>query len=143
MIFNDRIIRPHMQPLMGMNAFNFILQEFFTNSNPKFKCHNNYPITDTYADKDGNQFIEMALAGYTKADVKVEVTDGVLSIRGTISKEAEDYVYRGISKRAFAKQLQLSEYVECKGAKLEDGMLKVELEYNPPEDKKAKHITVK
>jgi len=85
----------------------------------------------------------MALAGYTKADVKVEVTDGVLSITGTISKEAEDYVYKGISKRAFAKRLQLSEYVQCTGAKLEDGMLKVDLEYNPPEDKKTKQITVK
>ena len=41
------------------------------------------------------------------------------------------------------KRLQLSEYVECTGAKLEDGMLKVELVYDPPEDKKAKKITVK
>jgi len=39
--------------------------------------------------------------------------------------------------------LQLSEYVQCTGAKLEDGMLKVDLEYNPPEDKKPKQITVK
>jgi HSP20 family molecular chaperone IbpA len=33
--------------------------------------------------------------------------------------------------------------VECTGAKLEDGMLKVDLEYNPPEDKRAKLIEVK
>jgi HSP20 family molecular chaperone IbpA len=37
----------------------------------------------------------------------------------------------------------LSEYVECKGAKLEDGMLKVDLFYNPPENKKAKEIKIK
>ena len=55
----------------------------------------------------------------------------------------EDYVHKGIARRAFAKQLQLSEYVQCTGAKLEDGMLKVDLEYNPPEDKKPKQITVK
>ena len=83
------------------------------------------------------------MAGYKKSDVKVEVTDGVISITGNINKEADDYVYRGISKRSFAKQLQLSEYVECTGAKLEDGMLKVDLEYNPPEDKRAKLIEVK
>jgi molecular chaperone IbpA len=83
------------------------------------------------------------LAGYTKSDVKVEVADGVLSIEGSINKEAEDYIYRGISKRAFSKKLQLSEYVECNGAKFEDGMLKVDLEYNPPEDKRAKLIEVK
>ena len=88
----------------------------------------------------------MALAGYKKSEVKVEVTDGVLSIQGSSSftdKEAQAYIHRGISKRSFAKRLQLSEYVECKGAKLEDGMLKVELEYNPPEDKRPKQITVK
>ena len=102
-----------------------------------------HPFYNIKRIKDDKYVLEMALAGYTKSDVKVEVTDGVLSIKGTISKEAEEYVYRGISKRAFAKQLQLSEYVECKGAKLEDGMLKVDLEYNPPEDKKPKTITLK
>ena len=102
-----------------------------------------HPFYNIKRIKDDKYVLEMALAGYTKADVKVEVTDGVLSITGTISKEAEDYVYKGISKRAFAKRLQLSEYVQCTGAKLEDGMLKVDLEYNPPEDKKPKQITVK
>ena len=102
-----------------------------------------HPFYNIKRIKDDKYVLEMALAGYTKSDVKVEVTDGVLSISGTISKDAEDYVYKGISKRAFSKQLQLSEYVECTGAKLEDGMLKVDLEYNPPEDKKPKKITVK
>ena len=102
-----------------------------------------HPFYNIKRIKDDNYVLEMALAGYTKADVKVEVTDGVLSITGTISKEAEDYVYKGISKRAFAKRLQLSEYVQCTGAKLEDGMLKVDLEYNPPENKRPKLIAVK
>ena len=102
-----------------------------------------HPFYNIKRIKDDKYVLEMALAGYTKSDIKVEVADGVLSIRGTINKDAEDYVYRGISKRAFAKQLQLSEYVECTGAKLEDGMLKVDLEYNPPEDKKPKTIEVK
>ena len=102
-----------------------------------------HPFYNIKRIKDDKYVLEMALAGYTKSDIKVEVADGVLSIRGTINKDAEDYVYRGISKRAFAKQLQLSEYVECTGAKLEDGMLKVDLEYNPPENKKPKQIAVK
>ena len=102
-----------------------------------------HPFYNIKRIKDDKYVLEMALAGYKKSEVKVDVTDGVLSIKGNTSKEADDYVHRGISKRSFAKQLQLSEYVECKGAKLEDGMLKVELEYNPPEDKKPKTIEVK
>ena len=86
--------------------------------------------------------LEMAVAGYKKSDIDVQVQDGVLSIKGKSTEDEEDFVHRGIAKRAFSKQLQLSEYVECKGAKLEDGMLKVELFYNPPENKKAKVIKI-
>ena len=87
--------------------------------------------------------LEMAVAGYKKSDISVNVTDGVLSIEGTSSEDKEEFVHKGIAKRAFRRQLQLSEYVECTGAKLEDGMLKVDLNYNPPEDKRPKKITVK
>ena len=82
--------------------------------------------------------LEMAVAGYKKSDIKVTVENGILSVEGQSSDKEEDFVHKGIAKRAFQRQLQLSEYVECSGAKLEDGMLKVELNYNPPEDKKPK-----
>ena len=85
----------------------------------------------------------MALAGWKKSDIKVTVEDGVLSIVGKVEKNNDNYIHKGVAQRAFIKRLQLSEYVECTGAKLEDGMLKVELVYDPPEDKKAKKITVK
>jgi len=87
--------------------------------------------------------LEMAVAGYKKSDIKVTVENGILSVEGQSSDKEEDFVHKGVAKRAFQRQLQLSEYVECKGAKLEDGMLKVDLNYNPPEDKKPKTITVK
>ena len=92
---------------------------------------------------ENKYILEMAVAGYKKSDINVNVQDGVLSIEGMSSEDKEDFVHRGIAKRAFKKQLQLSEYVECKVAKLEDGRLKVELNYNPPEDKKPKKIAVK
>ncbi len=135
-----------MHDLINLNKFltkSIGFEDIFSRFFELEDFNGGHPFYNIKRIKDDKYVLEMALAGYTKSDVKVEVTDGVLSIRGTISKEAEDYVYRGISKRAFAKQLQLSEYVECKGAKLEDGMLKVDLEYNPPENKKPKTITVK
>jgi len=68
--------------------------------------------------------LEMAVAGYKKSDVVVEVQDGVLSIGGeqgaSLSEHEENFVHKGIAKREFRKQFQLSEYVECAGAKLED-----------------------
>ncbi len=102
-----------------------------------------HPFYNIKRIKDDKYVLEMALTGYKKSEVKVEVTDGVLSLRGETRDEKEDYVHKGIARREFSKQLQLSDYVECRGAKLEDGMLKVDLEYNPPEDKKPKTIAVK
>jgi molecular chaperone IbpA len=135
-----------MHDLINLNKFltkSIGFEDIFNRFFEMEDFNGGHPFYNIKRIKDDKYVLEMALAGYTKSDVKVEVTDGVLSITGTISKDAEDYVYRGISKRAFAKQLQLSDYVECKGAKLEDGMLKVDLEYNPPENKKPKTITVK
>ena len=87
--------------------------------------------------------LEIALAGYKKSDIEVQVSDGVLFIEGESPEVKEEFVHKGIATRSFRKQLQLSEYVECTGAKLENGILKVELVYNPPEDKKPKKIAVK
>ena len=66
-----------------------------------------------------------------------------MSIKGKSAEKNEDFIHQGVAKRAFQKQLQLSEYVECVGAKLEDGMLKVELNYIRPESLKRKKIAIK
>jgi molecular chaperone IbpA len=135
-----------MHDLINLNKFltkSIGFEDIFSRFFELEDFNGGHPFYNIKRIKDDKYVLEMALAGYKKSEVKVEVTDGVLSITGNASNEAEDYVHRGISKRSFAKQLQLSEYVECKGAKLEDGMLKVDLEYNPPEDKKPKQITVK
>jgi len=87
--------------------------------------------------------LEMAVAGYKKSDINVNITDGVLSIEGRSSDKDGDFVHKGIANRAFQRQLQLSEYVECSDARLEDGMLKVELKYNPPASKRPKQIAIK
>ena len=135
-----------MHDLINLNKFltkSIGFEDIFSRFFELQDFNGGHPFYNIKRIKDDKYVLEMALAGYKKSEVKVDVTDGVLSIKGNTSKEADDYVHRGISKRSFAKQLQLSEYVECKGAKLEDGMLKVDLEYNPPENKKPKTIEVK
>ena len=71
------------------------------------------------------------------------IENGILSVEGQSSDQEEDFVHKGIAKRSFKRQLQLAEYVECNGAKLEDGMLKINLKHNPPEEKRAKEILIK
>ena len=123
------------------NAIGF--ESFFERFNRLPTINTGFPHYNIKKAGKDKYVLEMALAGYKKSDIEVEVQDGLLSIEGNSSDKEEDFVHKGIAKRAFQRQLQLSEYVECTGAKLEDGMLKVDLNYNPPEDKKPKKIAVK
>ena len=135
-----------MHDLININKFlnrTIGFEDVFTRFFQMEEYNSAYPFYNIKKVDDENYIIEMALAGYKKSDVKVEVEDGVLSISGSAEAADTKYIHKGVAQRAFVKRLQLSEYVECKGAKLEDGMLKVELFYNPPENKKAKEIKIK
>ena len=135
-----------MHDLININKFlnrTIGFEDFFTRFFQMEEYNSTYPFYNIKKVDDEHYSLEMALAGWKKADLDVSVNDGVLSIVGKIKTSADNYIHKGVAQRAFTKRLQLSEYVECKGAKLEDGMLKVELVYNPPEDKKPKKITVK
>ena len=135
-----------MHDLININKFlnrTIGFEDVFTRFFQMEEYNSAYPFYNIKRVDDENYILEMALAGWKKSDIKVTVENGVLSIVGKVEKNNDNYIHKGVAQRAFIKRLQLSEYVECTGAKLEDGMLKVELVYDPPEDKKAKKITVK
>lgn len=94
-------------------------------------------------DKEKYQ-LEMALAGFTKTDVIVEVKENTLTISGRVSdKDTDNFVHRGIAQRSFKRQWSLVEHLEVTSAVLKDGVLKVDMKLNLPEEKKPKTITIK
>ena len=135
-----------MHDLININKFlnrTIGFEDIFTRFFQMQEYDSVYPFYDIKKVDDENYSLEMALAGWKKSDIKVTVEDGVLTVNGSVEKNTDKYIHKGVAQRAFTKRLQLSEYVECKGARLEDGMLKVRLFYNPPESKRAKEISVK
>ena len=104
----------------------------------------NYPPYNIKkVDKEKYQ-LEMALAGFTKTDVIVEVKENTLTISGKVSdKDTDNFVHRGIAQRSFKRQWSLVEHLEVTSAVLKDGVLKVDMKLNLPEEKKPKTITVK
>ncbi len=88
--------------------------------------------------------LDMALAGFSKDDVKVETNDNTLTISASSSdKEDDSYVHKGIAKRAFKRQWTLVEHLEVQDAKLKDGVLTVDMKLNLPEEKKPRTIKIK
>ena len=88
--------------------------------------------------------IEMALAGFSKDELQVEVADGTLSIKTVPSEKEEDkdFLHRGIAKRQFSRRFTLSDDVVVKGADLYNGLLTIDLERVIPEEKKPRSIPI-
>ena len=103
-----------------------------------------FPPYNIRKEGDYNYTIEMALAGFGKKDIEVEITEGTLSVR-SVKENAEDdsTVYRGISYRKFDRKFTVADDVVVNGASLENGMLTINLERVVPEEKKPRLITVK
>ena len=103
-----------------------------------------FPPYNIRKEGDYNYVIEMALAGFGKKDIEVEVADGTLSIRSVKENTEDDStVYRGISYRKFDRKFTMADDIIVNGAKLENGMLSLELERVVPEEKKPRLVAVK
>ncbi len=104
--------------------------------------NDNYPPHNIVRIDEEHFNIEMALAGFSKDDVEVELKDGTLTISGSKSEDERDYAYKGISSRKFSKSFRLAEYVVANGADLVDGILVVNLQLDIPEEKRPQKIKI-
>ena len=104
----------------------------------------NYPPYNIERLTENEYRITMAVAGFGKEDVKIEVKENTLSIRG--EKEEADkertFLHRGIASRAFERRFQLADHVEVRGADVKDGLLSVDLEREVPERLKSRTIEI-
>ncbi len=104
---------------------------------------NGFPPYNIERSDETHYRITLAVAGFREKDLNVEVRDGVLTVAGK-NEEApkDDFLYQGIAARAFERSFQLAEHVEVRAAKLENGLLHVDLERIVPEEKKPRRITI-
>jgi molecular chaperone IbpA len=88
--------------------------------------------------------ITMAVAGFASEEIKLEVREQTLIVRGEKKAEAAErsFVHRGIATRSFERRFQLADHVEVKAADLKDGLLHVELQRNLPERTKPRQIVI-
>src|SRR3990172_13070766 len=104
----------------------------------------NYPPYNIERLTENEYRITMAVAGFGKEDVNIEVKENTLSIRGE-KKEVDterSFLHRGIASRAFERRFQLADHVEVRGADVKDGLLSVDLEREVPERLKPRTIEI-
>lgn len=109
------------------------------------KNNNAYPPYDIEALDEDRYAISLAVAGFTRDELDVQVENGVLTITGNKAQDDKcrrTFLHRGIADRAFERTFSLADYVEITSAKLANGLLSVELKRELPEAMKPKRIEI-
>jgi molecular chaperone IbpA len=89
--------------------------------------------------------ITMAVAGFAEDDLNIELKQNTLTISGKKSERSDsqgEVLHQGIASRAFERRFQLADFVEVRGASLENGLLHVTLKREIPEAMKPRTISI-
>jgi molecular chaperone IbpA len=89
--------------------------------------------------------ITMAVAGFTSTELAIEAKGNALTVTGKKEGKtdtASEFLHQGIAARSFERRFQLADYVEVKGAELDNGLLHISLERHVPEALKPRQIAI-
>ncbi len=103
-----------------------------------------YPPYDLIKLDEDTYRLSLAVAGFSRDNISVTVDNETLVIKGEMEESTDaEIVHKGIAARKFTRTFALGEHMEVTGAKIEDGMLHIEIDRVIPEDKKPKSIRIR
>jgi len=106
----------------------------------------NYPPHNIVKYSDSEYAIEIAVAGFSKPEITVEVDQDQLIVKGKKAETTDSsvqYLHRGLASRDFEQTYTLAEYMEVKDAEVKDGMLIINIERIVPDALQPRSITIK
>ena len=129
-------------------GFDSIFDEFDRMLESTERYNTNYPPYNIHRVDDHNYKIEVALAGYSKEDIEIELKENNLTVRNkpkekVVNDNGIGVIHKGISTRQFERSFTISEDIKVKDAELINGLLTIDLERIIPEEKKARLISIK
>ena len=128
-------------------GFDSIFDEFDRMLESTERYSTNYPPYNIKRVNDTDYRIEVALAGYSKDDIEVELKDSALTVRNkskeqTVDEKGNGVIHKGISTRQFERAFTISEDIKVKDAELKNGLLTIDLERIIPDEKKPRLIDI-
>ena len=128
-------------------GFDSIFDEFDRLLESSERYSSNYPPYNINKLNENDYKIEVALAGYSKDDIELELIENTLTVRNkskekVINDENNGVIHKGISTRQFERSFTLSEDIKVKNAGLKNGLLNIDLERIIPEEKKSRLIEI-
>jgi molecular chaperone IbpA len=130
--------------LMEIQRNSIGLDEWFKRFDTVYESHTNYPPYNLIKESSVDFRLEIALAGYKREDIEVTTEWNKLFVEAKKSGNSDDeYLHKGLAKRAFTRTWTLSDDVEVKDVSFEDGLLTIKLNRVIPEHQKKKIYELK
>ena len=134
---------PLYRSAIGFDHLGSLLDSISTNE----RTASTYPPYNIELITDDEYRITMAVAGFSEAEINVEVENNTLTVSSISSEGKSDsernYLHRGIAERNFKRQFKLADHIKVNGATMENGLLHIDLEREVPEAMKLRQITIK
>jgi molecular chaperone IbpA len=133
-------LAPFYRSTVGFDRFFNLLDQAATDGSP------GYPPYNIERTGENAYRISVAVSGFSQGELSIVAKENTLTIKG--EKQAKDesnsgeVLYQGIAARAFERVFQLADYVQVRGAALENGLLHVDLVREIPEAKKPRQIPI-
>ena len=137
-MMNTFSIAPLMRNSVGFDR----LEHFFNHTLNNNNVSSSFPHYNIIKSENDNYQIILALAGYSKKNIEIIHKNNNLTISGKLEDDNFNYIHRGIASRKFEKSFELAEHVEIESAKMENGLLIIELIKNIPEELQPKKIII-
>jgi molecular chaperone IbpA len=124
--------------LIGFDTMFNNMERRFSNS-----LGTNYPPHNVVKVDENNYEIQVAVAGFDKDEVTVELDQNIIVVTGSkVEDDEKTYLHRGLAQRNFVKTFPLAEHIEVKGADQKNGILTIKLERVIPEALKPRRIEI-
>nr|WP_163836594.1 Hsp20 family protein [Spartinivicinus ruber] len=103
-----------------------------------------YPPYNIELIEENKYRISMAVAGFSQEELHIEVEENNLSVSGKKQTDTskQTFLYQGIAARNFERRFQLADHVKVVNARIENGLLHIELEREVPEAVKPRKIAI-
>ena len=110
----------------------------------KSEASSNWPPYNIETTGENAYRVEIAVAGFKPEELNVEVKEGTLFVSGrkTANDDGKRYLHRGLAERNFERRFQLADYVLVTDARLQDGLLQIDLRRELPEAMKPRRIEI-
>jgi molecular chaperone IbpA len=135
------------QALANLNRALIGFDRIFSDVENRFAntVQTNYPPYNILKHSENNFEIEIAVAGFEKSDITVEVDQDQLIVRGQRTKDEDTskYLHRGLAARDFERSWTLAEHMEVSEVELTNGILRVKITRIVPEELKPRLIPIK